>query len=68
MSSAFRYGQIKKSVVHHKNFQLKLFDQEINENTSNLPPFNLAFDNLTIQLQDHIWITCSLKAHKYSKH
>lgn len=32
--------------------------------SSNLPPFDLAFDNLTIKLQDHIRITCSLQVHK----
>ena len=32
------------------------------ENTKNLPPFNLAFDDLTIQLHDNIRITCPLKA------
>ena len=33
---------------------------------NNLPPFDLAFGNLSIQLHDHIWITCSLKSIKKS--
>ena len=32
------------------------------QNVSYLPPFDVALHNLPIQLYDHIWITCSLKA------
>lgn len=42
----------------HKYVQTQTYTLKCN----NLPPFDLAFHNLSIQLHDHVGITCSLKS------
>lgn len=46
----------------HEEFSTVSSFPRIHESINNLPPFDLAFGNLSIQLHDHIWITCSLKS------